>query len=141
MMENDSNEIFRKLKKDITEYVELKFELLKLNTYERTGKVIAVLSYSLILLSLVFFVILFIFLALGFYLGEMFHSLGAGFGVVAIFYLIMIFITLKIKIRIVDMVMNIVISALNTSDKEDKEEKYNIDKDERRETNATSETY
>ena len=49
-MEKDSGKIFRKLKEDLTAYVELKLELLKLNTYERTGKVISVLSYGLILL-------------------------------------------------------------------------------------------
>ena len=45
-MEKDAGEIFRELKKDLSAYVELKLELLKLNTYERTGKVIAVLSYG-----------------------------------------------------------------------------------------------
>ena len=78
-MEKDSGEIFRELKKDLSAYVELKLELLKLNTYERTGKVIAVLSYGVILLFLAFFAILFIFLALGFFLGDLFGS--AGFGI------------------------------------------------------------
>ena len=71
-MEKDAGEIFRELKKDLSAYVELKLELLKLNTYERTGKVIAVLSYGVILLFLAFFAILFIFLALGFFLGDLF---------------------------------------------------------------------
>ena len=68
-MEKDSGTVFRELKEDVSAYVELKLELLKLSTYERTGKVIAVLSYGLILLFLAFFAILFIFLALGFFLG------------------------------------------------------------------------
>lgn len=50
-MEKDSGTVFRELKEDVSAYVELKLELLKLSTYERTGKVIAVLSYGLILLS------------------------------------------------------------------------------------------
>ena len=61
-MEKDSGTVFRELKEDVSAYVELKLELLKLSTYERTGKVIAVLSYGLILLFLAFFAILFIFL-------------------------------------------------------------------------------
>ena len=73
-MEKDAGEIFRELKKDLSAYVELKLELLKLNTYERTGKFIAVLSYGVILLFLAFFAILFIFLALGFFLGDLFGS-------------------------------------------------------------------
>ena len=77
-MEKDAGEIFRELKKDLSAYVELKLELLKLNTYERTGKVIAVLSYGVILLFLAFFAILFIFLALGF-------SSGVGCGLFIVY--------------------------------------------------------
>ena len=65
-MEKDSGTVFRELKEDVSAYVELKLELLKLSTYERTGKVIAVLSYGLILLFLAFFAILFIFLVANF---------------------------------------------------------------------------
>ena len=70
-MEKESGEIFRKLKKDLTTYVELKLGLLKLDTYERIGKVVAVLSYGIILLFLAFFAILFIFLTLGFWLEDL----------------------------------------------------------------------
>ena len=83
-MEKDSGTVFRELKEDVSAYVELKLELLKLSTYERTGKVIAVLSYGLILLFLAFFAILFIFLALGFFLGDWLGSSGFGFGIVAV---------------------------------------------------------
>ena len=69
-MEKDSGKIFRELKEDVSTYVELKLELLKLSTYERSGQLIAVLSYGLILLFLAFFAILFIFLALGFFMGD-----------------------------------------------------------------------
>ena len=37
---NDSEKVFQNLKQDVSAYMELKLELLKLNTYERTGKVI-----------------------------------------------------------------------------------------------------
>ena len=43
-MEKDPNTIIQELREDVSAFVELKLELLKLNTYERTGKVIAVLS-------------------------------------------------------------------------------------------------
>ena len=49
---NDSEKVFQNLKQDVSAYMELKLELLKLNTYERTGKVIGLLSYGLILLFL-----------------------------------------------------------------------------------------
>lgn len=115
-MEKNSEKIFHELKDDVSAYVELKLELLKLNTYERTGKVIAVLSYGLILLFLAFFAILFIFLALGFFLGDVFGSVGVGFAIVAILYILLIGIIIMNKNRISMKVLNEVIGALTTND-------------------------
>ena len=126
---------FRELKKDLSAYVELKLELLKLNTYERTGKVIAVLSYGVILLFLAFFAILFIFLALGFFLGDLFGSVGSGFGVVAVLYLLLIGIIVMNKDRISNKVLNVVISALTTND-----DKTNATDNEQSATDTTGET-
>ena len=133
-MEKDAGEIFRELKKDLSAYVELKLELLKLNTYERTGKVIAVLSYGVILLFLAFFAILFIFLALGFFLGDLFGSVGSGFGVVAVLYLLLIGIVIN-KDRISNKVLNVVISALTTND-----DKTNATDNEQSATDTSGET-
>ena len=69
-MKMNAEHFFRELKRNITTYDKLKFELLKVRTYERTGKVIAVLAYGLILLILGFFLSLFVFLTLGFFLGR-----------------------------------------------------------------------
>ena len=126
-MDIDAEALFRKLKKDISTYIELKFELLKLNTYERTGKVISVLSYGVVLLLLGFFALLFIFLSLGFFLGELFGSAGAGFGCVVVLYLILIGIVVANKKRITDSVVNIVIQSLRGNDDEtpkDEEDKF-----------------
>lgn len=115
-MEKDSGQIFRELKEDVSTYVELKLELLKLSTYERTGKLISILSYDLILLFLAFFAILFIFLAMGLFLGDLFGSLGAGFGVVAVSYLLLIGIIIANKERIGLKITNIIIAALAAND-------------------------
>ena len=122
-MEKDAGEIFRELKKDLSAYVELKLELLKLNTYERTGKVIAVLSYGVILLFL------------GFFLGDLFGSVGSGFGVVAVLYLLLIGIIVMNKDRISNKVLNVVISALTTND-----DKTNATDNEQSATDTTGET-
>lgn len=114
--------------------MELKLELLKLNTYERTGKVITVLSYGVILLFLAFFAILFIFLALGFS-WDLFGSVGSGFGVVAVLYLLLIGIIVMNKGRISNKVLNVVISALTTND-----DKTNAIDNEQSATDTTGET-
>ncbi len=115
-MEKDSGKIFSELKKDVTAYMESKLELLKLSAYERTGKVISVLSYGLILLFLGFFAILFIFMAVGFFLGEWLGSSGAGLGIVALLYLLLIGIILLTKDRIRMKIINEVIAALSAND-------------------------
>jgi hypothetical protein len=115
-MEKDSEQIFNRIKKDVIAFFELKFELLKLSTYERTGKVLGVLSYGLILLFTAFFAFLFIFLALGFFLGELFNSQGLGFICVALLYLVLIMITTANKSKVIKKVENEIIAALMTND-------------------------
>lgn len=118
-MEKDSGKIFNKLKEDVLAYVELKLELLKLSTYERSGQLIAILSYGLILLFLAFFAFLFVFLAVGLFLGDMFDSFGAGFAVVGGLYLLIIGLVMLFKKNICRMVLNMVLKALNENDEDD----------------------
>lgn len=118
-MEKDSGKIFHELKDDVSAYVELKLELLKLSTYERSGKVIAVLSYGLVLLFMAFFAILFIFLALGFFMGDIFGSMGTGFALVAVLYFLLIGLIIMNKGKICNTVLNVVIAALNSNDEKD----------------------
>ena len=118
-MEKDSGKIFRELKDDVSTYVELKLELLKLSTYERSGQLIAILSYGLILLFLAFFAILFIFLALGFFMGDIFGSMGTGFAFVAVLYLLLIGLIIMNKGRICNTVLNEVIAALKGKEEKD----------------------
>lgn len=118
-MEKDSGKVFHELKEDVSTYVELKLELLKLSTYERSGQLIATLSYGLILLCMAFFAKLFLFLALGFFLGDMFGSMGAGFAVVAVIYLLLIGLIIMNKQKICKIVLNVVIAALNGNDEKD----------------------
>lgn len=117
-MKIDTERFFEEFKKDITEYGEVKLELLKLGVFERTGKVLSILSYALILLTLGFFLSLFIFLALGFFLSEWFHSTGIGFSIVAMLYLVLIGIVVGLKEKIKTYILNIVIEALITNDNE-----------------------
>ena len=115
-MEKSAGEVFRELKDDISTYAELKLELLKLNTYEQGGKVLAVLSYGLLLFALITTAVLFALLTLGFLLSEWLRSMVAGFGIVAVLYLIQIIVLILNKNRVRRKIINIIISALNTSE-------------------------
>ena len=114
----DSEKIFQNLKNDISAYINLKLELLKLNTYEKTGKIIGLLSYGLILFFLIVFVVLFLFLSLGFYLGDVFDNAAIGFGIIAILYLLIIGIAVKNAKRIQTKVLNAVIATLVSNDEQ-----------------------
>lgn len=132
---NNSEKVFQNLKQDVSAYMELKLELLKLNTYERTGKVIGLLSYGLILLFLAFFAVLFIFLALGFFLGEILDVPGSGFAIVALLYVAIIWIITKNEAKIRTKILNLVIAALAAND-----DKQNTKDDEPSTTDAAGKT-
>jgi len=116
-MKKNAEEVYSELKEDISTYAELKLELIKLNAYEQTGKVLAVLSYGLVLYALVATAILFILLTLGFLLSEWLHSTIAGFGIVAAIYLLQIVVLILNRNRIRRKIMNVIISALHTNEK------------------------
>ena len=75
------------------------------------------------------------FLALGFFLGDLFGSVGSGFGVVAVLYLLLIGIIVMNKDRISNKVLNVVISALTTND-----DKTNATDNEQSATDTSGET-
>ena len=129
-MEKNPGNVFHEMKDDLTAYAELKLELLKLTAYEKGGQIISHLSYDLLLMLLAFFATLFIFLAIGFYLGELLESMGAGFAVVAILYIMLIGIIMKNRKSIQFKIMNIIISALTANDDND-------EKDNKEDTNDT----
>ena len=120
-MGKDAEQIFRKLKEDLSAYVELKVELLKLTAYERTGKLVSVLSYGLILLFLAFFAILFIFLTLGFFLGDILDNVAGGFAIVALLYMILFAIIIFNKNKISEVIVNEIISVLTAIEDKKKE--------------------
>lgn len=115
-MEKDAENVFGKLKDDLTAYVKLKLELLKLCTYERIGELTSVLSYGVVLLFLAFFSFLFIFIAVGFLLGELLDSNAAGFGIVAALYLVGLGIVFLVRKKIKEKILNVVVAALMAHD-------------------------
>ena len=108
-MENIAEKTFAELKEDISTYVELRLELLKLNTYERVAKTMAVFSYGIVLVLLAF-------------LGELLGSMALGFVLVVGMYLLLFGITMFFKRKITSKVMNEIITAMMSKDEKDNEE-------------------
>ncbi|MCC8134677.1 MAG: hypothetical protein LIP04_14730 [Tannerellaceae bacterium] len=118
-MEKDSGNFFRELKENVKTYAELKLEFLKLSTYERIGRVLAKLSYGLILIAMILFALLFLFFSAGYYLGDMLNSYGLGFLCVALFYVLLIILIIVFKRQISYFVLDEIIAALNINDEKE----------------------
>jgi len=114
-----SENVFSELRDDVSSYAELKLKLLKLNTYERISKVIAILSYGLLLSAMVILALLFAMLSLGFLFSSWLGSMTIGFGIVAVLYLILAVIVVSNKKRICLKVINVIITTLDAPDKQD----------------------
>ena len=82
----------------------------------------AVFSYGIVLILLAFFTILFLFLALGFFLGELLGSMALGFVLVVGMYLLLFGIIIFFKKKITSKVMNEIIIAMMSKDEKDNEE-------------------
>jgi mannose/fructose/N-acetylgalactosamine-specific phosphotransferase system component IIC len=118
-MSKHAEDVFRELKEDVSTFAELKLELIKLNAYEQIGKLIAVLSYGLLLSALIIIATLFALLAFGFLLSALLGSTAAGFGIVTAIYLIQILLVVRYKNHIRRRVINIIIAALNSNEEKE----------------------
>ncbi|MDR1756157.1 MAG: phage holin family protein [Culturomica sp.] len=123
-MGKEPGELLEELKNRILDYTGMRIELLKLNAYERIAKLIAILSQSLVLMILMVFGILFAFLTLAFFLGELWHRTSLGFLAVFGIYLLLAVIMLVMKKSIRTHVMNTVIKTIFEKEEENNDHEY-----------------
>lgn len=114
----DTGKIFAKLKDDVLSYVELRLEYLKLTTYEGISKLAATLSYGVILLLIGFVAAIFIFFALSYFIGELLGNIGAGFGAVAVLFLVILGCVMLCKNKIKSSISDTLIKTLTEPDED-----------------------
>lgn len=124
-MENDAEKIFTDLKEDISTYAGLKLRLLKLMAVERAANILSALSHGLIIMLFIFFTILFIFIALGFFLGDLLGNIALGFLIVGGIYFLLTIVFVMAKKGIRTHLVNIIIDALQTDNDEDEDDNEN----------------
>lgn len=118
-MDNDVNSLFSTIKKDLTNYINTKLKILHLEILEKTSITASVLLFGVIALFLAFFVVLFIFFALAFCIGEVLKSIAAGLAIVAFIYLILLGIFLMKRTKIQSLIVNAFLKELKKSEKEE----------------------
>jgi hypothetical protein len=84
------------------EYVKNRLQLLKLQTAEKSAKLVTLVFAGLIIGLLSFFILLFVSIMAGYYFAEKFNSQFFGFGLVAAFYIILLIIVLLLRKKILD---------------------------------------
>ena len=94
---NEKSPVISELRQLITEYFDARLKLIKLETFEKIAKVTAVLFSSLVVALLGFFLLFFLSMSLGFYLGKVFESMALGFLAVTGLYLILFVLVLFMK--------------------------------------------
>jgi hypothetical protein len=90
-MEKDSEKLFRELKEELTGYVKLRSDLVKITLYEKTAKAMSVLLINLLIIISGYFTLLFISILAGVVLAHLLHSWFIGFGIVTVIYIILFF--------------------------------------------------
>lgn len=111
-MEKDTEKIFTGLKEDIFTYAGLKLRFFKLTAIERIARFLAVLSHGVILVALAFFMLLFLFIALGFYIGGLLGSVSLGFLIIGGLYLLLLILAVLIRETIRIKLINLMIEAV-----------------------------
>lgn len=118
-MEEEQN-FFAESKEAFTEYVDERLLLFKLQTVEKTSRLIGTLFTAFLLAILGFFILLFLSIMLGYYFASLTGSLYWGFGLVATFYLILFFVILKLRRGFLERyIVNTIISTIFDKNPED----------------------
>lgn len=117
-MENDAEQILKKVRDDITVFIDLKIRILRLTVVEKIARVLAFLSYGLVILLFAFFTVLFLFVALGFFLGNLLNNVALGFLVVGGLYLFLTMCSILARYKIRLVFINLIIRSFQMHDDE-----------------------
>src|SRR6187455_755963 len=106
------------IRKELAEYLDIRLEVIKLKTFEKTSTIASSLVSGLILVFLLLFFTLFLFVTLGFYFSSLLGSYTSGFGIITGFYLALVLIFLAVRKKVFEKFLtNKIVEAL-TDDEE-----------------------
>jgi HEAT repeat protein len=90
------------LKKDVLEYIEVKLDLIRLHTAENLSRIFSNVATVAVIGYLLFFIVLFISFAAGFYIGSLLRSNELGFLCIAGFYTMVLILFLTFRKQVVE---------------------------------------
>lgn len=95
-------EEIEKIRKDLQEYIEVRIDIIRLNTAESLADIISDASKIVVVSYILFFILLFLSMAAGYMFASLFDSYTLGFMTVAAFYAIILIIFLIFREKIID---------------------------------------
>jgi Protein of unknown function (DUF1469). len=93
----DIGTIWNSLKKEVSELIATRIKILRFEIYEKTSVAASALIFGVIIINLIFFTLLFAFVALGFLFSEWLGNYAGGFGLVVLIYVILFAIMLLLR--------------------------------------------
>ncbi len=101
------------LYKKIKEYIDINFDLVKLNTIDKVADVLSSIVSRLVIFMFIAMFFLLINISLSIYLGELLGKMYLGYAIVAFFYLLMIIVINFFKDPIIKVpITNVIIAKL-----------------------------
>ncbi|MEO5592450.1 MAG: phage holin family protein [Chitinophagaceae bacterium] len=124
-MPTDKQSFFEETQDLIESYVNNRLRLLKLQTAEKSSRVVTLLFAGLVTGIFSFFILLFLSLVAAYYFSEKLHSQFYGFGIVALIYIVLLLIALYLRKKFLDKyIFGRVVKILFDSNTDDDEEQH-----------------
>ncbi|MDD2512350.1 MAG: phage holin family protein [Proteiniphilum sp.] len=111
--------LFEEMRDDVSRYITSTLELGKLEAFEKISLGSSAITYGLILGGVALFALLFLFITLALYLGELLQNAWAGFGIVTGFALLVLLVMLLMGKPFKKKVTNQVVRFLMNKDDTD----------------------
>ena len=115
-MKEDVN-YFQDTKKKIKQYINQRMLLLRLQATEKASNIAAILITIIVIVVIALFLLIFASITAGYWLADLTGSLTTGFGIVALFYLVIfIFVLLFLRKILQNFFINKFIKLINKKD-------------------------
>lgn len=102
----DLNTVIQELKLELLTFINRRIRLFKLDAYEKLSKSASFIGFSMILIAVVAMIVFFISIGLAFFFGELLNSLAAGFGIMALFSLLVLLVIFLFRKRVKQFLLN-----------------------------------
>ena len=117
MSKTDVNSFIRENKDTVKEYIETRYEIYRLKGIRTVSKTAGMLGWIVISMFLLFLIIIFGGITMGYWLAGLFNSLVWGFGVTSLFFLfVFVLLALFRKQLFINPVISSIISQSNEED-------------------------